>query len=254
MVSALNLGSCAFSRTVRIPFLSLARLLCFPPILGSLRRTEPQLSSMVRLRRLSAEQSRERQGRHVACGEPRRQVRQSGKARQRKRPDTIPPSATTIPFLATPARHSHRARPSKQPVTTSPASERAREGQVLIKPRAGSIHGRAAAVPRAPRNVPRTPSACSNARAPRCDHAFLLLRLRLSPPSSSSLLLLLLRQLDWETAAVMMASPRWKSGDGRPRRLLLLLCCCLLAFPCHAQAQATNNNISHRSDQGRLLC
>jgi hypothetical protein len=105
--------------------------------------------------------------------------------------------------------------------------------------------------------VPRTPPACSNARAPRCGHAFLLflLRSRLSPPSSSSsLLLLLLRQLDcWESTAVM-APPRWKSGDGRRRRLLLLLCCCLLAFPCHAQQITnTNTNISHRSDQGRLL-
>lgn len=101
-------------------------------------------------------------------------------------------------------------------------------------------------MPRAPRNVPRTPPACSNARAPRCDHAFHFHRLRLSPPSSSSLLL---RQLDWEATAVM-APPRWKSGDGR-RRLLLLLCCCLLAFPCHAQV-LTNNNISHRSDQGGI--
>nr|CAB3446012.1 unnamed protein product [Digitaria exilis] len=102
-------------------------------------------------------------------------------------------------------------------------------------------------MPRPPRNVPRTPPACSNAHPLRCHHAFLLLLLLPSP-----LLLLLLAPSSasprhWETTTALMAPPRWKSGDGR-RRLLLLLCCCLLAFPCHAQQVTTN--VSHRSDQG----
>ncbi|OEL30236.1 Glucan endo-1,3-beta-glucosidase 14 [Dichanthelium oligosanthes] len=98
-------------------------------------------------------------------------------------------------------------------------------------------------MPRAPRNVPRTPPACSNARPPRCLHASLLLLLRsripppLLAPSSSP------RHWEWETEVMV---PRWKSSDGR-HRLLLLLWCCLLAFPCHAQV---TTNVSHRSDQG----
>ncbi|RLN07790.1 glucan endo-1,3-beta-glucosidase 14-like [Panicum miliaceum] len=104
-------------------------------------------------------------------------------------------------------------------------------------------------MPRAPRNVPRTPpAACSNARPPRCHHAFLLLLLlprcsRLLPPPPPLLAPSSVPRR-WETAVM---APRWKSGDGR-RRLLLLLCCCLLAFPCDAQV----TNVSHRSDQAAI--
>ncbi|XP_062223778.1 glucan endo-1,3-beta-glucosidase 14-like [Phragmites australis] len=93
-------------------------------------------------------------------------------------------------------------------------------------------------MPRAPRNVPRTPRACSNARTPR-HHAFLLLRF-LPPPL-----------LSWLASTsgcsprreMGVMAPRRKSGDWH-HRLLLLLCCCLLAFPCHG----TVTNVS-RSDK-----
>ncbi|XP_062218500.1 glucan endo-1,3-beta-glucosidase 14-like [Phragmites australis] len=92
-------------------------------------------------------------------------------------------------------------------------------------------------MPHAPRNVDRTPPACSNARAPRY-HAFLLrfLPLLLSSLASTSSSSSRFREME-------VMAPRRKSGDWH-RRILLLLCCCLLAFPCHG----TVTNVS-RSDK-----
>ncbi|KAL6888305.1 hypothetical protein ACP4OV_009331 [Aristida adscensionis] len=103
-------------------------------------------------------------------------------------------------------------------------------------------------MPRAPRNVRRTPPAarrCSNARPPRHLHAFLLLLLFpfffLLPPQ----LLLLLSPRGKIKGMMAVMAPRWRSGDGH-RRLLLLLCCCLLAFPpCHGAF--TNVSRAHRA-------
>ncbi|KAL6604482.1 hypothetical protein ACP70R_042909 [Stipagrostis hirtigluma subsp. patula] len=95
-------------------------------------------------------------------------------------------------------------------------------------------------MPRAPRNVPRTPPAArSNARPPRHHHDFLLLLFPFLPPLLSPGACSPRGKL-----MPVMAPPR--SGDGHRRRLLLLLCCCcLLAFPCHGAF----NNVSrtHRA-------
>jgi len=169
--------------------------------------------------------------RRVACGQ----------ARQRKRPDTIPPRPP--PFHSwqplPPLPPTERAWQGKQPATPRrphpPACARGRSTKLTVRGRAPMAvppcpapHATCPArrPPPALMPEPRAATTPSSSPSPRCS------------PSSSP--------RRWETAVVM--APRWKSGDGR-RRLLLLLCCCLLAFPCHAQV----TNVSHRSDQGSLI-